>query len=562
MERFINILIIDPDTTNREGLRVILTGGGNNLIFCDNEAEAQTILRKQTIGIILLNIEIDRKQSFAILNKLSRNKNSQQAYKLVICNDSYSGSELIKGMKKGAVDFISYPFNPNLVKAKIEVFKTLYFKDVRINQLLNNIFPQKVLADLNATGTYTPKRYEKACVLFTDFVAFSKIAKEEKPLNLIKRLATFFSKFDEIVDRYHLEKIKTIGDAYMAIAGVTERLPNPNVRACLAALEMRNFMLNEAALARATNNDYWEIKIGLHSGPLVAGIIGDKKISFDVWGDTVNIASRAEQNATPNSITITQEIATEVEPFFELQPRGLIKIKYSDAIEMFFLENIKIDHSLFAEGKLANRQLRKICGLSEMDFDQARSTILLKLKSSLPETVVYHDIKHTIQVEKAALRLAGLEGIKGKELILLRTAALFHDVGFIFSTKNNEEIAVKIAEKELPKFGYALKQVERVAQLIRATRFGAKPTTLLEKILVDADHDYLGRADYHSIAAKLRKELALQGNNLEDKEWIEFQLDFLKNKHRFLTQTAINLRQKGKEKRISELELELRKMDR
>ena len=557
MDRFINILILDADQTSNEGLKFILNAAGNNLIFCGNEKEALAILQKREVGILLINIDDKYLDGLAFLESLSKVKRARQTYKIAICEYTSGGARLIKGLQFGAVDYIAKPFNPNLVKAKIDVFKTLYFKDFRINQLLRNIFPKNVLTDLNTIGKFSPKRIEEGTVLFTDFIAFSKIAKNEKPLALIQKLEEYFNKFDEIVDRYQLEKIKTIGDAYMALAGVTESNVKPAVRACLAALEMRNYILNQAAFAKATGKPFWEIRIGIHSGPLVAGIIGNKKMSFDVWGDTVNIAARAEQNSENNSITITDTVTAHVIPYFNLTKRGEIQIKHGGKVDMHFLEEVKPEFSLFQEGKLPNSQLRTACQLPPMDFDHARRSVLNKLKSALPEDLVYHDIKHTLNVEKSADRIAQLEGIKGENLILLKTAVLFHDAGFIMTHRDNEEFAIQLMKKELPNYGYSEDQIKTIAKIIRATIKGTEPESLLEMIMCDADHDYLGRADYYVIADKLRKELKIQGVEMSDKEWIKFQLNFLENEHKYYTDTASNIRGKGKLKRISELKEKL-----
>lgn len=556
VERFINILIIDKDEDTVRGLKTILNGGGNNVISVPDEDAAYAILNKRDIGIILVSVA-GQESGFELLKRLKQHPRGEEIYKIVITDEKGSGAKLVKGFREGAVDHITKPFNANLVKAKIEVFKALYFKDQRINQLLTTIFPKNVLEDLNSQGKFSPQRIEEGTVLFTDFVAFSKIAKHMLPMDLLKKLETYFNKFDEITERYQLEKIKTIGDAYMALSGVTEKNTKPAVRACLAALEMRDFMINEQLFTRAANKEFWEIRIGIHSGPLVAGIIGSKKISFDVWGDTVNIAARAEQHSVANGISITDRIAGHVIPYFNLEHRGEVEVKHGGSVNMYFLKNLKPTYSLFQEGKLPNSKLRKGCGLMIMDFEHARKTIINRLKSSLPDELTYHDIKHTLNVEKAAERFAKLEGIKGEELILLRTAVLFHDAGYILSNEGNEEIAIKLMKRELPNFGYTDEHITKVADIIRATIKGTKPTSLLEMIMCDADHDYLGRADYHSVASKLRIELEEQGKPMTDKEWINFQLNYLEKEHRYHTETARNIRLPGKKRRIEELKFKL-----
>ncbi|PWH86560.1 adenylate/guanylate cyclase domain-containing protein [Brumimicrobium oceani] len=559
MERFINILVIDNNPININDLQKMLLGAGNNLIFCQDEESAFPELEKRKFGIILINIQSKCVNGFELLQRLKSNPNSKDAYKIVISQSTSTGAGLVKGFREGAVDYISTPFNENLVKAKIEVFKSLYFKDLRISQLLENIFPQTILKELRTVGKFTQKKIGEGVVLFTDFIAFTQSAKDQNPLDLLQELEMYFNKFDEIMERYNLEKIKTIGDAYMALGGVTEKNSKPAVRATLAALEIRNYVLSKKQLAIATNRAYWNIRIGLHLGPLVAGVIGTKKISYDVWGNTVNIAARAEQNSKENCITVTHSVAEQISEYFDVTHRGEIQLKYGNHADMFFVDQLKTEHSLFNEGKLPNRKLRVACELAPMDFEFARRFIITKLKSSLPDELDYHNIKHTLNVEKAAIRIAKLEGVKGEELILLRTAVLFHDAGFIFRYSKNESFGIKMAEIELKKFGYSEEQIETICNIISATRQDLCPVTLLEKIMCDADHDYLGRADYHNVAKTLRHELANYGHTMKESEWIDFQINYLENVHQYFTQTSKNIRERGKLIRINELK-KLRKL--
>src|SRR5690554_6412507 len=164
----------------------MLLGGGNNLIICADEASALPVLEKRKVGIILINIHSEAINGFELLQRLKSNPHSKEAYKLVISESSSSGARLVKGFKEGDVDYLSSPFNPNLVKAKIEVFKTLYFKDLKISQLLGNIFPVTILEDLDITGKFSPKKVDEGVVLFTDFVAFTKSSKLLKTMELLK----------------------------------------------------------------------------------------------------------------------------------------------------------------------------------------------------------------------------------------------------------------------------------------------------------------------------------------------------------------------------------------
>jgi adenylate cyclase len=554
LERFINILIIDDNEVNLAGLKEILSGSGNNVLTSKTLDTALLTLKKKEIGILLINIDSPLFGGIQLLQSLKEASLFKTVYKIVIAQNSDSGANLVKGLNEGAIDYITRPFNPNLIKAKIEVYKSLYYKDQRIGQLLMNIFPEKILNDLNTFGKFSPKRVENGVVLFTDFVNFSQKSRTLKPLKLLKKLEYYFTKFDEIIERYNLEKIKTIGDSYMALAGVTENTVEPEIRACLVAIEMRDFMKNEKEVALALNRDYWEIRIGIHSGPLVAGIIGSKKYTFDVWGDTVNIASRAEQSSEPDKILITKSIQPVVEHYFDITPYENIEIKKrGGSIEMFFLDQIKNEHSLNNEGKIANKELLEKCTLPSVDFRNMSKFILNKLKVMLPDNLVYHELNHTINVEKAAVRFAKLEGLSEYELLLLKTAVYFHDAGFIVTYHNNEQFGIKLAENHLKRFGYSQEEIQIVTQIINSTKLDVEPQTLLEKIICDADHDYLGRADYYHVVKKLRIELENIGEVMTELEWIEFQLNYLENIHQYYTETAKNIRLGGKNARILEL---------
>ncbi|PHR28423.1 MAG: guanylate cyclase [Fluviicola sp.] len=561
MERFINILIIESDRKTRVGLKEMLTGSGNNVLLAESLENAFPILEKKEIGIVLINVE-ESKHAIEELTELQKSSPFNNQYIILITKENSSASKLVKGIKQGAVDYISTPFNPNLIRSKIEVFKSLFYKDQRIAQLLSNIFPDSILGELSNVGKFSPKRVQNGVVLFTDFVDFSSKAKNINPLGLIKRLEYYFTKFDSIIEKYNLEKIKTIGDAYMALAGVTENVPRPAIRACLAAIEIRDFMRNERDIAIAMRKDFWEIRIGLHMGPLVAGIIGSSKFSFDVWGDTVNIASRAEEATKSGNITITSNIADGIGSYFETIPRGKIDIhKRGGSIEMFYLSKLKDQHSMDGNGLFPSAKLRTVCGLASMDFDQLRENILTRLRSLLPETVVYHDVPHTLNVEKAAMRYARLEGVDSESILLIRTAALFHDTGYIYSNKNNEDFGMNMAKSMLPNYGYSSIQIDIINKIINSTKSSVEPTNLLEKIMCDADHDYLGRPDYYAIANKLRQEYENEGREMADNEWIKFQLHFLEDIHVFYTETAKNIRDIGKTARIRELHTKLKQLE-
>lgn len=208
-------------------------------------------------------------------------------------------------------------------------------------RLLENILPAEVALQLKKTGRADPVYIGSATVLFADFVEFTRISSAMSPKNLIERLDYYFSLFDRIIDKYGLEKIKTIGDAYMCAGGVNRTQLDHAVMATRAALEMRDTIRNIATDVSRPDGAIWDIRIGLHTGSLVAGVIGSKRFSYDVWGDTVNTASRMESESDPGRVNISRATFDLVKEYFECEPRGKRAVKGKGLVEMYFVNGLK-----------------------------------------------------------------------------------------------------------------------------------------------------------------------------------------------------------------------------
>jgi adenylate cyclase len=185
-----------------------------------------------------------------------------------------------------------------------------------------------------------------------------------------------------------------------------------------------------------------------------------------------------------------------------------------------------------------------------MDFSEAKDYIIERLVNELPRDLYYHGPHHTFDVVKSIYSLGEAEKLTNEDFYLLLTAAYFHDAGYLYKYESNEKIAVKMIREVLPPFGYTEKQIEIIEGIIMATSHDVEPKTHLEQIMCDADHDYLGRKDYHQIAVQLRKELSVYEREFDDKEWIEMQIHYLEQKHKFYTTTALLTREPIKKARV------------
>jgi class 3 adenylate cyclase/Tfp pilus assembly protein PilF len=223
-------------------------------------------------------------------------------------------------------------------RIKVKTHRIVDRQKAEIEGLLLNILPEEVASELQATGKSEPRYYESVSVMFTDFKGFTSIADKMAPQDLVEELSTCFVAFDEIMEKYNLEKIKTIGDAYMCAGGIPTPDKNHVENIINAGIELRNYALRHNQKRRDAGLVPWEMRIGIHVGPVVAGVVGKRKYAYDIWGSTVNIASRMESNGQPGKINVSSSVFELVKEKFDCSYRGKINAKNIGDIDMYFLE--------------------------------------------------------------------------------------------------------------------------------------------------------------------------------------------------------------------------------
>lgn len=277
--------------------------------------------------------------------------------------------------------FVISMSNRRLMKAKLRLEKIIHRRTLEINNqkkaielekeksdaLLLNILPVRIAEELKSRGYCQTEFYQSTTVLFTDFSNFTSISENADPEHLVLMLHTFFARFDEICSRNKLEKIKTIGDSHMSVGGIPVRNRTHPIDSILAAMEMLEFI--KFMHAKDKENEIWQLRIGINSGELTSGVVGKKKFAFDVWGDTVNTASRFQAAGECGEINISSSTAEAVKDFFEMTYRGKLPIKHKGEVDMYYITSIKKELSIEEKGEKANFAFwKKYNDLLDMNF--------------------------------------------------------------------------------------------------------------------------------------------------------------------------------------------------
>jgi class 3 adenylate cyclase len=225
---------------------------------------------------------------------------------------------------------------------KTRINKILDKQKDQIEHLLLNILPKEVAYELQTSGHSKPRQFDEVSILFTDFKGFTTIADKLSPGELVEDLNECFMEFDNIMEKYNLEKIKTIGDSYMCAGNLPSPDPDHVYKIVKAAMEIQGFIEKNNLRRISKNLQPWEIRIGLHVGPVVAGVVGKKKYAYDIWGSAVNIASRMESNGSPGRVNISSAIYELIKHRFDCSYRGKLNAKNLGELDMYYLEKEKM----------------------------------------------------------------------------------------------------------------------------------------------------------------------------------------------------------------------------
>ena len=340
------ILVVDDNASNRDLLSRRLQRHRHTVLQAEDGATALALVEKEALDLILLDLMMPGINGYDVLKLLKRDLRFRDIPVIMISALSELDS-IVRCIEAGADDYLAKPFDPTLLRARVgsslekkhmrdrerEMVKALRIEKERSEQLLLNILPQAIVTRLNRDETLIADHLSDVTILFADLIGFTALSSKLSARDVVGLLNGLFSEFDRLALSFGVEKIKTVGDSYMLAGGVPEpRRDNAHAVAdtALAMLET----------VKRTNYDLpipLQMRFGMHSGDVVAGIIGTHKFVYDIWGDAVNIASRMESHGVPNRIQISAATRLHIHEHFQLEPHGCVEIKGKGPMETFIL---------------------------------------------------------------------------------------------------------------------------------------------------------------------------------------------------------------------------------
>lgn len=332
------ILVVDDDEFSRDLLMSYLRKEGFTQVeSAENGAQALEMLHTREFALVLLDIEMPELDGVSALDRMKSDLQLRDIPVIMISGVDEIDS-VVQCIALGAEDHLSKPFNPTLLRARVNAslekkrlrdkqrahLDQIRSQKRRLDGLLNVILPSAAASELKATGDVKPRRYDNVAVLFCDIVGFTEFCDKHNPEEVVSYLQQIIEKFEALADKHKMEKIKTIGDCFMGTAGLLRPNQTPLLSAVKCGLDM-------IAAARELNTD---VRVGIHSGPVVAGIVGRDKYQFDVWGDIVNVAARMTGVGMPSTVTMAYEAWLQVEEDCKARMVGNVLLKGKGKVQV------------------------------------------------------------------------------------------------------------------------------------------------------------------------------------------------------------------------------------
>ncbi len=340
------ILVVDDNASNRDLLSRRLQRQGHTVLQAEDGARALALVEKEALDLVLLDLMMPGISGYDVLTLLKCDRRFSDIPVIMISALSELDS-IVRCIEAGADDYLAKPFDPTLLRARVgssldkkhlrdrerEMVEALRIEKERSERLLLNILPKAIVTRLNCGETIIADQLSNVTILFADLIDFTRFSSELSARDLVRLLNGLFSEFDRLALDLGVEKIKTVGDAYMLAGG----LPEPRTDHADAVADMALAMIEAVKRASCDVTIPLQMRIGIHSGDVVAGVIGTHKFVYDIWGDAVNIASRMESHGMSNRIQISAATHRHIHERFRLEPHGTVDIDGKGPMETFIL---------------------------------------------------------------------------------------------------------------------------------------------------------------------------------------------------------------------------------
>jgi adenylate cyclase len=340
------ILVVDDNDSNRDLLARQLARDGHAVETATSGKEALQFVHERSFDLILLDVLMPEMSGYEVLRKLKEDPQTTEIPVIMISALDEMDS-IVRCIEAGAVDYLPKPFAPALLRARIRsslenkmlrdreraMMQEIRIAKERNESLLLSILPRAVVDRINGGAGMVADHIPEATIVFADIVNFTPFSGRLTPADVVGVLNRIFSAFDRLVDQHRAEKIKTIGDGYMVAVGIPE--PCDDHVAIAARLSLN--MLDLFAEIRREIDGSIDLRVGLHTGPAIAGVIGERKFAYDIWGTTVNIASRMESHGAPGHVHVSKAVADRLAGRFECVPRGAVEVKGAGLMETYWL---------------------------------------------------------------------------------------------------------------------------------------------------------------------------------------------------------------------------------
>lgn len=326
------ILVVDDTPENVMALTAILKRKGYQISVATNGRQALEVLGHVRPDLILLDVMMPEMDGFEACAQIKASPDWRDI-PIIFLTAKIETDDIVRGFELGAVDYVAKPFNPPELLARVNTHLTMDRLRRENERLLLNILPAPIADRLKAGDDHIADAFAEVTVLFADIVGFTQMSSSMPANEVVELLNGLFTRFDLAARELGIEKIKTIGDAYMAVCG----LPDPCMNHTERMMEMALRMLQIVREFSAERGIDLNLRIGVNAGPVVAGIIGTRKFIYDLWGDTVNLASRMESRGIPGAVQVTRHVFEKMRDRYAFEERGPIDVKGKGSVETWLL---------------------------------------------------------------------------------------------------------------------------------------------------------------------------------------------------------------------------------